>query len=70
MTQPLAILITKADWLELKPWEQGYVLYMQAAHPGSELKDLDNPYPHNSEEWVKFEEGQQCALNDVVDGEE
>jgi len=63
-------LVTKEQWDRMSPKVQGYVLYIQASLPGSELKDMTNPYP----EWMKahrdFCEGEREAMLEVQDGEE
>lgn len=63
-------LITKAEWEEFSPFAKGYALYMQEAHPGSELKGLKNPYPAGSAEAKEFDRGEIQATLDVQDGEE
>ena len=63
-------LFTKSEWDALKPYEQGYVLYMQEELPGSELKGVKCPYVPPSEENKRFDEGSFKAMLDVQDGEE
>lgn len=67
MTQAL---LTLAEWRLLQPLTQGYAIYMQAEHPGSELKGQKNPYPEGSAEYNAFEEGVRRAVLEVQDGDE
>lgn len=67
MSEPL---LTLAEWRLLQPLTQGYALYMQAAHPGSELKDQKNPYPPGSVKYNAFEEGIRRAVLEAQDSEE
>lgn len=63
-------LLTRAEWEKLSPFAQGYAIYMQEAHPGSELKGLTNPYPSGSTEAKEYDRGEFQATLDVQDGEE
>lgn len=63
-------LVTLAAWRSLPPLRQGYLLYMQAAWPGSELADATNPHPIGTPAHVDFVHGQRRAMLDVQDGEE
>jgi hypothetical protein len=63
-------LITKAEWEEMEPRSQGYVLYMQSEHPGSELKGLGNYHPEDSESALLFAEGERIAVLEAQDSEE
>ena len=63
-------IVTKSEWTALKPYAQGYILYMQEELPGSELKGLKNPYKPTSPASQLFDEGNFQAMLDVQDGEE
>lgn len=63
-------LVAKAEWDAVKPYDQGYILYMQEDLPGSELKGLTNPYALGTKENKLFNEGNFQAMLDVQDGEE
>jgi hypothetical protein len=63
-------LLTKAEYDKLKPYQQGYIHYMQEAHPGSELAGLPNPYSRDSKEHSQWDEGQMAAMLDVQDQED
>jgi hypothetical protein len=63
-------LLTKAEWDKLTPIAQGYELYLQGAHPGSELKDVTCPYPQGSQEAREFAAGEFTAMMDAQDSEE
>ena len=63
-------LITLADWKALSPRQQGYILYMQEEHLGSELKGQNNPYAQGTKEHDQFVAGSQAAVNAVMDMEE
>jgi len=54
----------------MPPKTQGYVFYMQAEWPESELKSKSNPYEKKSKEFNLFEEGEERAYIDVLDMEE
>ena len=63
-------LVSRAEWKELPPFDQGYLLYMQGSWPTSELKRVRNPYTDGSAEWIEFRRGEQRAVQDAQDGEE
>ena len=63
-------LITKAEWDQMEPRAQGYVIYMQADHPGSELKGLSNPYDQGTRMAELFAEGERIAMLEAQDSEE
>ncbi len=63
-------LITKEQWNRLSPKSQGYVYYLQADIPGSELKDVTNPYFAHTKQYRDFCEGERVAVLEVQDGEE
>jgi hypothetical protein len=63
-------LITKAEWDQMEPRAQGYVLYMESEHPGSELKGLGNPYNQGSRMADLFNEGERVAVLEAQDSEE
>jgi len=61
--------VTKAEYDKLTPRQQGYVVYMQAAHPHSELKHVENHYPLYSKQWKEYEEGAVKACLEAQDSE-
>ncbi len=64
-------LITLDAYKRLTPQQQGYVIYMQAEHPGSELKMYqENPYPTGSSEHMQWYDGQRMAVQVAQDSEE
>lgn len=63
-------LITKVEWDRMSPKSKGYILYLQAELPGSELKGLANPYFNHTKQYADFCEGENLAVNEVQDGEE
>lgn len=63
-------LISREEWRRLPPREQGYVLYMQASWPTSELAGVSNPHDVDSAEWIAFRAGEQQAMLTAQDGEE
>jgi hypothetical protein len=63
-------LITLAEWQQLPPSDQGYVMYTQAAWPTSPLARVKNPYAKASAEWKQFEAGELRAVMAAQDGEE
>jgi hypothetical protein len=63
-------LILRAEWQKLAPFRQGYVFYMQAEWPTSELRGEQNPHARNTSAWEEFCRGEYCAMLDVQDGEE
>lgn len=63
-------LVTRADYDKLHPFAQGYVVYMQAEWPGSELKDCGNPYPLASDDHFEWAKGQALAVQHAQDSEE
>lgn len=67
---PLVKLMTKAEWDELSPRNQGFALYWQGALPGSELKDLTCPYANGSSEQKEFAAGEFTAVIYAQDAEE
>jgi len=62
--------VTRAEWDKMSPKSQGYVAYLQAELPGSELKGLVNPYFVHSKQYKDFCEGERMAVMEVQDGEE
>ena len=62
--------ITLSEWRELSPKTQGYVWYMQAELPGSELKGEKNPYPEGSDAHAAFAEGVRHGVLEAQDSEE
>jgi hypothetical protein len=64
-------LVTLEAFKSLSPLAQGYVSYMEAELPESELKDHQhNPYTYGSVEHDEFHAGQMQAMLNVQDGEE
>lgn len=64
------LLVTLTEWKRLPPKTQGYVWYMQAELPDSELKHERNPYPSGSFAYADFEEGVRRGVLDAQDSEE
>ena len=61
-------LVTLEEFKKLDPFRQGYVSYMQAELPGSELKrHQDNPYAPGSAKYHNFGRGQTAAVLEVQD---
>ena len=63
-------LISHAAWRKLSPFHQGYVFYMQAAWPTSELSNASNPHAENTRAWEEFRRGEYSAMLNVQDSEE
>lgn len=63
-------LVTKSEWEYMTPYAQGYVLYMQEEHPGSELKGLRSPYADESLDALSFADGERAAVLAAQDSEE
>lgn len=63
-------LVTLAEWRKLQPREQGYVLYMQANWPGSELAGQTCPYRAGSPEHEQWRRGEHAAVLVAQDSEE
>lgn len=63
-------LISRDEWRKLSPFHQGYVFYLQAEWPTSELRDLQNPHTPDTSAWEEFRRGESSAMRDVQDGEE
>jgi len=63
-------LITLEAWRKLTPFRKGYLYYMQAAWPTSEIAREENPYDEGSDDWGAFRQGEQHAMSDVQYGEE
>lgn len=60
-------LISKKEFELLTPFEQGFVIYMQAEHKGSELKDIKCPYPVSTPNYEEFVNGERMAVLQVQD---
>ena len=60
-------LITREEYNKLSPEQQGYVHYMQAAQPGSQLKGLKNPYAAGTSHHTAWKQGQAEAVQQVQD---
>jgi len=63
-------LITLQEYMNLSPRTQGYFVYMQAEHDGSELRGLTNPYEKNTRDYMAWNAGAQAAAQDAQDSEE
>lgn len=63
-------LIPLTEWRAMPPKTQGYVWYMQADLPGSELKNERNPYEVGTPAYVAFEDGVQRGILAAQDSEE
>ncbi len=63
-------LETLARWKMRSPRQQGYLLYMQAHWPGSELRDQRNPYVRHTPEHTAFVAGETAAVLEAQDSEE
>jgi len=63
-------LLSRDEWRKLSPFCQGYVFYMQAEWPTSELRGEQNPHARDTSAWEEFGRGEQSAMLDVQDGEE
>lgn len=66
----MAALITLAAWRRLTPALQGYMRYMQADRPGSELHGQRCPYDLGTKEHRAFHEGERQAVLVAQDSEE
>ena len=66
MTEPTKDLCSLETYQTLTPEQQGYVAYMEAAWPESEISD-ENPYPPKSKESEGWNEGAQIAVIEVQD---
>lgn len=63
-------LIMLSEWRMLKPFHQGFALYMQASWPTSPLAKEKNPYVEGTLKWTAFRQGEQRAMLEAQDGEE
>lgn len=63
-------LVTLKEWQGMKPRAQGFVFYMQADWPGSELKGAANPYAEGTGEYAEFCTGEQMGVLEAQDSEE
>ena len=63
-------LVTRKEWKKLSPLQQGFVFYMQASWPTSEIADEKNPHAEGSPAWRAFQQGEQRACMHAQDGEE
>lgn len=60
--------VTLEEYKNLAPYEQGYIAYIQAYHPGSELKGNDeNPYPKETGAHQQWKHGNVDAMMFVQD---
>jgi hypothetical protein len=67
---PPVKLITKAEWDKLSAKSRGYACYCQGSLPGSELKDLECPYPMGTQEARDFASGEFEAMMEAQDAED
>jgi hypothetical protein len=64
-------LVTKAQYDLLAPCDQGFICYLQAELPGSELKDFQtNPYEKGSLNAAAWERGQRQGVLLAQDSED
>lgn len=63
-------LYTLKEWKLLNPHAQGYILYMEADIPGSELKGVECPYEVGTKQREKFDRGEMQAVLLAQDSEE
>lgn len=64
-------LVTLEAFKKLRPRAQGYVSYMEAELPGSELKKHQaNPYQKDTKDYEEFAAGQQLGVLIAQDSEE
>lgn len=63
-------LVTLAEWGTFSPFQKGYVHYMQASWPTSELAKVSNPYQKGTPDYLEFCHGERRAMTDAQDGEE
>lgn len=65
------IHVSYKEFQQLSPYVQGYVVYMQAEHYGSELKNRQsNPYRKSTPAWEQFNNGNMRAMLEAQDSEE
>lgn len=63
--------VTLKEFQRMNPYSQGYTVYMQAEHPGSELKKhQDNPYVESTPKWEEFNNGSMAACLVTQDSED
>jgi hypothetical protein len=66
--EQMSVLVTLEEWKTLSPRKQGYIIYMQANLPGSELKHHQkNPYPPGSQPHAEWNEGEMAAVLQAQD---
>jgi len=63
-------LHTLAEWEVLAPFQQGYVHYMEADWPGSELRGIHCPYTIGTREHEQYKRGEHRAVLAAQDSEE
>lgn len=63
-------LVTLAEYWQLPAVSQGYIVYMQADIPGSELRDLKNPYQPGSSKYMCWSRGQQQAALEAQESDD
>lgn len=54
-------LTTPEAYNKMTPWQQGYVTYMEAAHPGSQIPKKC-PYERGTKERERWDEGAQHTV--------
>lgn len=65
-----ARLTTFAEYVQLHPREQGFVVYMEAEIPGSELKNQRCPYVEGTWECEAWKQGEAFGVQVAQDSEE
>jgi hypothetical protein len=61
---------TLAEWKAMTPYQKGFVIYMEAAHPGSPLRGQRCPYEAGTPDYASYQEGQRQAAMLAQDSEE
>ena len=69
-TQETTDLVTRAEFEKLPPRTQGYVHYMQAAWPKSELRGVKCPYEPGTTEYLHWQGGEYAAMLEAQDGDD
>lgn len=67
---PKVNLITKEQWDKMAAFSKGYAAYWTGGLPGSELKNVTNPYKYGTDEHEQYERGEREATQDAQDSEE
>ena len=66
MSEEKKVLVTLERYDTFSAWDQGYVSYMEAAWPGSEIPDT-NPYPVGSPEYDEWKLGRWAAYMETLE---